>query len=265
MSASDTPPTVDDWTRVDAGTFHDFHQTWLAFMKVGLNDEVLPPGFYAQAERRFGAVGASENEADVLTLEMPAGDTFDTGGGSGGTALLEAPPAASVETDLSILTELEYYAAKRSRLAIRRGVDHRIVALIEVASPGNKDRRGSVERFVDKAVEAMEDGVHLVLIDLLPPGPADPAGLHGAVLDRLGFRYEPPPEKPLTVAAYRAGAEWKAFAEPLAVGDAPPTVPLFLTPRHHVPLPLADSYAKARGGLGFFWDEVLRGVREVPG
>ena len=85
------------------------------------------------------------------------------------------------------------------------------------------------------------------------------------MLAALAEPYDPPPAKPLTAAAYRAGMEWRAFAEPLAVGDAPPTVPLFLTPRHHVPLPLAPSYGQARRGMGFFWDEVLRGVRDAPG
>ncbi len=267
--AAPPPAAVDDWTRVDAGTFHDFHQSWLTHLTETLNGGRLPPGFYAQAERRFGEVTGGEHENDVLALEVPATDgwgnpVIDGADGDGGdVALLEAPPKAAVETDLSTKTDAEYYAAKRSRLAIKRGIDHRIVALIEIASPGNKDRAASVARFVAKAVEAMEDGVHLVLLDLLPPGPADPSGLHGAVLTDLGESYEPPPGKPLTAAAYRSGIQWRAFAEPLAVADSLPTVPLFLTPRHHVPLPLAPSYGRARGGMGFFWDEVLRGVRDA--
>ena len=212
-----------------------------------MNDAVLPPGFYAHQERKFGAVSAGEHESDVLAPEVPAtdgwGEPISDGGGSGvgGTALLEAPPAAKLETDLSSLPDLAYYARKQSRLAIKRGIDHRVVALIELVSPGNKDRAASVERFADKAVEALEDGVHLVLIDLLPHGPADPAGMHGAVLDRLGFAYDPPAGKPLCVSAFRAGPDPRAFARPAAVGDEPPEAPLFLTPKHHVPLPLADS------------------------
>ena len=271
MAAEPKPPaaTVDDWTRVDAGTFHSFHLGWLAEINKTLNRRVLPPGFYSQSERKFGAVSAAENEADVLTLETPVDGTPWTGGewsgDPGGTALLEAPPVAAVEPDLAELSEEEHYARKQSRLAIKRGVDHRIVALIEIVSPGNKDRPGSMERFVTKAVEAMEDGIHLVMIDLLPPGPADPAGMHGAVLTALGRTYDPPAGKPLVAAAFRCGEAWRAFAEPLAVGDPLPTVPLFLTPRHHVPLPLGPSYAEARGAMGFFWDAVLKGERDAPG
>ena len=264
--------TLDDWTRVDAGTFHDFHQGWLSLIKFGLNEGVLPPGFYAHQERKFGAISAGENESDVLALEVPAtdgwGEPVPEGGGPvggrGGAALLEAPPEAALETDLSALPDLAYYAAKQSRLAIKREIDHRVVALIELVSPGNKDRAASVARFVDKAVEALEDGIHLVLIDLLPPGPADPAGMRGAILDRLGFPHEAPAGRPLCVSAFRAGPEARAFARPAAVGESVPEAPLFLTPRHHVPVPLADSYDRARDGIGFFWREVLAGARPAP-
>ena len=137
--------------------------------------------------------------------------------------------------------------------------DHRTVALISAASPGDKTRAAAVGRFVGDAVRAMEDGVHLVLLDLLPPGPADPAGLHGAVLTRLGTHYDPPPGEPLCAASDRCGPDRRAVVHTVAVGETLPTVPLFLTPRHHVPLPLIGGYARARAGMGFFWDAVLKG------
>ena len=33
---------VHDWTRVDAGVFHDFHNVWIAFLRNALNSGVLP-------------------------------------------------------------------------------------------------------------------------------------------------------------------------------------------------------------------------------
>ena len=178
--------------------------------------------------------------------------------------MLEAPPAVAEETDLADAGEAAAYAGRASRLAIRRNLDHRVVALLELASPGNKDRPASVERFAEKLAEAVEDGVHVVLIDLLPPGPADPAGLHGAVLWELGRRYRLPDGKRLCAAAYRAGANRRAYADPLAVGDPLPTVPLFLTPDRYVPLPLGPTYATARRGVGPFWVGVLDGDRPPP-
>jgi hypothetical protein len=35
---------IHDWTRVTAGTFHDFHQTWLVEIKRALNAGILPSG-----------------------------------------------------------------------------------------------------------------------------------------------------------------------------------------------------------------------------
>lgn len=77
-------------------------------------------------------------------------------------------------------------------MTIRHASDHRIVALVEIASPGNKDRERSVSDFVDKAIAALRQGYHLLSIDLFPPGPFDPDGLHEAGwLDFTGERYEP--------------------------------------------------------------------------
>ncbi len=34
---------LHDWTRVDAGIFHDFHQAWNAQLRGALNGGLLPP------------------------------------------------------------------------------------------------------------------------------------------------------------------------------------------------------------------------------
>src|SRR5437016_5994167 len=74
---------------------------------------------------------------------------------------------------------------RRRSLAIRHVSGHRLVALIEIISPANKDRTRHVEDFVAKALAALELGVHLLLVDLFPPGPFDPSGLHGALRQGL--------------------------------------------------------------------------------
>jgi hypothetical protein len=38
---------VHDWSRVSAGVFHDFHNTWIVELKNALNGGVLPCGYYA--------------------------------------------------------------------------------------------------------------------------------------------------------------------------------------------------------------------------
>ena len=42
---------VHDWTKVDAGIFHDFHCAWIIHLKESLNEGLLPDGFYAMAEQ----------------------------------------------------------------------------------------------------------------------------------------------------------------------------------------------------------------------
>ena len=55
---------IHDWTKVDAGIFHDFHHAWIEQIKRLLNGGVLPPDHYALAEQHTSHFGP-----DVLTLQ----------------------------------------------------------------------------------------------------------------------------------------------------------------------------------------------------
>ena len=43
---------MHDWTRVDAGTYHHFHQDWTIELSRQLNRGILPQGFSAMADQR---------------------------------------------------------------------------------------------------------------------------------------------------------------------------------------------------------------------
>ncbi len=45
---------IHDWTRVDAGVFHDFHLAWIGELRRVLNSGLLPPDYYALAEQIAG-------------------------------------------------------------------------------------------------------------------------------------------------------------------------------------------------------------------
>ena len=45
---------IHDWTRVDAGLFHAFHQRWISALADALNTGVLPSDYYALAEQSVG-------------------------------------------------------------------------------------------------------------------------------------------------------------------------------------------------------------------
>jgi len=98
------------------------------------------------------------------------------------------------------------YAMKANRIAVRDELG-RVVAIIEVVSPGNKDSRNAVASFVSKAVELLRNGIHFLMVDPFPVGPRDPDGIAKAVWDALcdtplGLR---PADRPFTVASFDAG------------------------------------------------------------
>ncbi len=150
---------------------------------------------------------------------------------------------------------------KQRSLAVRHVSGHRIVALVEIVSPANKDRKRSVTAFVNKAVAAIQLGIHVSLIDLLPPSPNDPNGMHGAVWERFepDRPYELPDEQPLTLAAYAAANPPVAYLDHLAVGQTLPEMPLFLIADGFIRLPLQATYDAAYQGMPEFWREVIEG------
>jgi hypothetical protein len=111
-------------------------------------------------------------------------------------------------------------------------------------------------------VSALERGVHLLLVDLLPPGPHDPSGIHGRILQGLEPPSEPyslPAEAPLTLASYVAGPPVEIYLEHLAVGASLPNMPLFLRPDRYVYVPLEPTYQATYRGVPSFWRDVLEG------
>jgi hypothetical protein len=133
-----------------------------------------------------------------------------------------------------------------------------MVALIELVSPGNKKGSRAFRAFVEKASEVVWQGYHLLVVDLFPPTPRDPRGIHGAIWSELGGDpFDPPPDKPLTLVAYTAHVPVTAYIEPVAVGDVLPDMPLFLDREHYVPVPLEATYQSAWRGVPDRWRRVL--------
>ena len=55
----------------------------------------------------------------------------------------------------------------------------------------------AIAEFADKAETILWNGIHLLLIDLLPPGPHDPQGMHAAIWERFDDEpYVLPPHEP---------------------------------------------------------------------
>ena len=246
-----------DWTQVDAGLFHDFHHSWIFLVKQHLNNGVLPEGFYAMAEQHAGRpVG------DVLALHSGEEAELDRGyddDDDGGVAILTAPPRVSQKV---VASATATYRQLRRTIAIRHVNGHRIVAMIEIVSPGNKDRESSVADFAEKAQAALQAGVHLLVIDLFPPTKHDPGGMHGAIWERFDSDdFIPPSDKPLMLAAYEADQLPEAYLEPFAVGDELIDMPLFLTRGGYINLPLETTYQAAFQSVPECWRNVLEAAK----
>jgi hypothetical protein len=240
---------VHDWTRVSDATF-DFHYSWVLEIKRALKRGLLPKGYYVMAEQFGGDLGAP----DVLTLQA-AGTKQESESPLSGTATLtETPPVVHARTT----SARDSYARMQRTLVIRHASDGRIVAMIEVLSPGNKSSRHAIRSFLDKAVAALDGGVHLLLVDVHPPGPRDPHGIHGILLNEIGTDdYALGGERPLTVVAYTGGAVVEAFVAHFAVGEPIPQGLLFLTRENYVRVPLEAAYLAAWGDVPPQYQEVL--------
>ena len=225
---------MHDWTRVKSGTYHNFHYRWLAAIIDRLNAGLLPPGFFAMAEQIIG-----QPEADVVTLQTGARPKPRSDSNGGMTVAAARPKTRFV---LPIGPDPAQYARKANRIAIHHEMGE-VVAVIELVSPGNKDRKRSLRSFVDKALDLLEQQVNLLIIDPFPPGPHDPQGLPKVIVDAFAdLPFELPPDKPLTLAAYQAEPIRTAYVEPVAVGDRLPDMPLFLYGESYIPVPLEETY-----------------------
>jgi hypothetical protein len=155
---------VHDWSPVDANVFHHFHQEWTIAICNSLNAGLLPPGYSALVEQHAGGL-----VPDVLTLERRARPN------PAGGVLAATPPKTSVVKQAKVVL-----AARANRIVIRHRLGE-VVCVLEIVSPGNKSGRAALRAFVEKSLDFLRQGIHLLVIDILPPTARDPLGIHKAI------------------------------------------------------------------------------------
>lgn len=237
---------VHDWTKLQTGDFHHFHQRWIQDIAAALNGGLLPPEYMALAEQVTG-----RPIPDVVTLHARP-----TRQDPGGIAVADAPPTAHKIARFDKIN----YAKRVDRVVIRHGRG-KVVAIIEIVSPGNKDSRNALRQFVEKAADILNQGVNLLVVDLFPPTPRDPLGIHKAIWDEFGDEpFAPPPDKPLTAVSYLGGDLPTAYVEPIGIGDPLPSLPLFLSEERYIPAPLESTYLQAWA----VFPKLLKELIEMP-
>ena len=122
--------------------------------------------------------------------------------------------------------EADVYAGRRRSIAVRTGDGDRLVALIEAVSPGNKGSRHAIQAFRRKVRRAIAAGVHVLVVDPLPPGRRDPRGVHPLIWS--AFRdtdFAPPVGQPLTLRRTPPGRSRGRTWRPSGSANRSPTCP----------------------------------------
>lgn len=113
---------VHAWKLVPVRVFLSFHGSWITHLTEALNAGILPAGYYAMSE--------------------------------------QVVPGMAV--DQSIRPDPSRKPRRRKRrgreIVLRHVSRHQVIALIEIVSPGNKDRRASVRELATKVVLSLEAG-----------------------------------------------------------------------------------------------------------
>ena len=244
---------VHDWSKVVAGTFHDFHQAWIIEIRNALNRGLLPEGFYAMAEQV-----AKGPIPDVVTLESAQNgddpEKWDFAGSSTVMTVTASPPRVQYREQ----AEVDIYAARADRVAIRHANGDRTVAVIEIVSLGNKSSEAATSKFVNKLAEELELGCHLLIIDLHRPRTNDPRGLHAKFWEYLqGVARGVSEQQPFGVSSYCADVVPTAYFQPIGLKELLPDMPLFLTSDHYIDVPLEKTYMATWDDLPHRWRDVI--------
>ncbi len=242
---------IHDWSRIPAGLFHHFHQDWSIEIARTLNRGQLPKGMSALVEQRSGPL-----ESDVLAIEQWDRSVRPVDGG-----VLLAEPV----TQIVRRSSRDFYAERANRVVVRHHLG-RIRAVIEIVSPGNKHGRVALRSFVDKTIEFLQQGIHVLVVDVLPPVASSPQGMHKAIWDELiEEEFELPRGKDRVFASYRTGLKRVAYVELAGLGDIQPDMPLYVADGVYVRVPLESTYQTAwEAAPENFREAILTGVIPDP-
>jgi Protein of unknown function (DUF4058) len=220
--------------------WESFHSRWANSIADSLH-RILPRRFFAEVQIHLG----NQVEADVAEFEGPAEGEDDPGNGAAGGVAVQpwAPPAAALVMPAVFPDDLEVQVRDERR-------DARLVAVVELVSPRNKDRADSRRAFAAKCVAYLQRGIGVVVLDIVT---SRQANLHNELVQvlSLGEPFTLPGEVSLYAVAYRPARRQEVNAidvwpAALAVGAALPVLPLAVRGYRAVPLDLEATYQDAR-------------------
>ena len=218
--------------------WHAFHNAWATYIAADLNQR-LPEGYFAEANVQFGI------EIDVATFEEAGPEA--THHASPGDGVDYPPAASSAEWSVPAPTQTIPIAILTDTvevLVFNREAGPTLAGAIELVSPANKDRPAHRDAFISKCAAYLQQGVGLVVVDVVTDRRAN---LHNELLARLHAPGVGPWEAELYAVSYRpvhrAGQPsldmWQAS---VTVGSSLPMMPLWLRGNLCFPVDLDATY-----------------------
>lgn len=224
------------------------HSQWLSMVVQRLNGGILSAEFEAEPEVHPGTALS----IDVATYEDSAHSLFGSNGTNGSAGETAVAVQAYTAPPIPISGEVSIVDADVFEVRVSHNSGGwKLVAAIELVSPRNKDRSSARRGFATKVGAYLQQGVSVVVVDVVTERLAN---LHAELIEVLHLPDEFDWQSPsgLSAVAYRVvkvkeGDQEKerldVWPYRLAVGEALPTVPLWLSPVLAVPLELELTYA----------------------
>jgi hypothetical protein len=205
--------------------WHAFHSAWSTYLASHLNEQ-LPAGYFAEPNVQFGIeidVAAFE-ENDATVAWQPTW----------------SPPPPTLTAPLIVIADLVEV------LVFSREGGPTLAGAIELISPANKDRPAHRDAFVSKCAAYLQQGVGLVLVDVVTDRLAR---LDEELLARLNIDTESSHAADLYAAAFRPverdeQTSLDVWQTELALGRILPTLPLWLRGGFCLQVDLGATYER---------------------
>lgn len=219
--------------------WESFHSNWTTRLADALTERWLPPNYIAEEHAHFGP----SIEIDVATFE---GEATRAGEANGGVATAGPKVWAPLAADGS------FAAVFPDTFEIRvlcSDTGPKLVAAVELISPGNKDRASQRRAFAIKCASYLYQGISVIIVDIATNRRAN---LHNEILELMNGddSLALSAESNLYAVAYRPLRRGKQDVidvrrSPLALNQSLPTLPLGLRADLAVAVDFEETYAEA--------------------
>jgi hypothetical protein len=219
--------------------WESFHSRWANSIADELH-RVLPKRFFAEVQIHLG----TEVETDVAEFERQAATEEEKGNGTAGGVAVQpwAPPLATHVLPAIFPDDIEVQIKDTRE-------DARLVGVIELVSPRNKDRAEGRRNFAAKCLAYLQRGVGLIVLDIVTNRRAN---MHNEIIQMFGLEpaFLMAADISLYAAAYGPARrqdqdQIDVWPIALSLGATLPILPLVLRGYRALPVDLEASYRDA--------------------